>query len=115
MKNLLEHKGYNGSVEFSSEDNVFYGKIVGIRDVITFEGKTVTEIKESFKIVVDDYLQTCKELGKDPDKKYSGSFNVRLKPKLHKLASIRSSAMKISLNKFIEKAVEKAVDENENE
>ena len=109
MKYILQYKGYHGSVEFSSEDNVFFGKIVSIRDVVTFEGKTVSEITKSFHYMVDDYLKTCKELGKEPDKKYSGSFNVRLKPRIHKLASVRSSVMKISLNKFVEQAVEKAV------
>lgn len=109
MKNGLQYKGYHGSVEFSSEDNVLFGKILGIRDVITFEGKTVNEITKAFHQMVDDYLKTCKELGKDPDKEYKGSFNVRLTPRVHKLASIRSSAMKVSLNKFVELAVEKAV------
>jgi predicted HicB family RNase H-like nuclease len=108
MKNVLEYKGYHGSVEFSPEDGVLFGKIVGISDVVTFEGKTVSEITKSFHFMVDDYLKTCKELGKEPAKEF-GSFNVRLKPRIHKLASIRSSTMKISLNKFVEQAVEKAV------
>ena len=109
MKNVLRYKGYHGSVEFSPEDGVFFGKIVGIRDVVTFEGKSVAEITKSFHCMVDDYLTTCKELGKEPEKEFNGSFNVRLKPHLHKLASIRSSTLKISLNKFVEQAVEKAV------
>jgi predicted HicB family RNase H-like nuclease len=109
MKNVLKYKGYHGSVEFSPEDGVLFGKIVGIRDVVTFEGKTVNEITKSFHYMVDDYLKTCKKIGKEPDKKFNGSFNVRLKPRIHKLASIRSSTMKISLNKFVEQAVEKAV------
>jgi predicted HicB family RNase H-like nuclease len=74
MKNLLKYKGYHGSVEFSPEDGVLFGKIVGIRDVVAFEGKTVDEITQSFHCMVDDYLKTCKELCKEPDKKIKQSM-----------------------------------------
>lgn len=109
MKNVLEYKGYAGSVEFSAEDKVFFGKLTGIRDVITFEGETVKELTKAFHDAVNDYLAMCKELGKEPDKEYKGSFNVRLKPKVHRLAAMKSAAMKISLNQFVEKVVEKEV------
>ncbi|MBS1682705.1 MAG: type II toxin-antitoxin system HicB family antitoxin [Bacteroidetes bacterium] len=109
MKNVLEYKGYKGSVEFSAEDQVFFGKIIGIRDVVTFEGVTVKELNSSFRNAVNGYLETCSNLGKDPDKEFKGSFNVRLTAKLHRLAAIKSATEKISLNKFVEKAVEKAV------
>lgn len=109
MRNVLEYKGYTGSVEFSADDKIFYGKIVGIRDVVSFEGETVKELTSSFRAAITDYLKTCKELGKEPDEEFKGSFNVRLKGRLHRLAAIKSAAEKISLNKFIERAVEKAV------
>ena len=109
MKNVLEHKGYTGSVEFSNTDETFFGKIVGIRDLVTFEADTVVKLKKAFKEAVEDYITTCKELGKDPDKEYKGSFNVRLKPKIHRLAAIKSATLKMSLNQFVEKVLEKEI------
>lgn len=109
MKNVLEHKGYTGSVEFSNTDETFFGKIVGIRDLVTFEADSVVKLKKAFKEAVEDYITTCKELGKDPDKEYKGSFNVRLKPKIHRLAAIKSATLKMSLNQFVEKVLEKEI------
>lgn len=107
MKNVLEYKGYSGTVEFNATDDVFFGKIAGIRDLVTFEADTVAKLKKAFKDAVDDYIMTCTTLGKDPDKEYKGSFNVRLKPKLHRLAAIRSASQRMSLNQFVEKVLEK--------
>ena len=109
MKNVLEHKGYTGSVEFSNTDETFFGKIVGIRDLVTFEADSVVKLKKAFKEAVEDYITTCKEMGKDPDKEYKGSFNVRLKPKIHRLAAIKSATLKMSLNQFVEKVLEKEI------
>ncbi len=111
MKNVLEYKGYSGTVEFSAEDEVFFGRINGIRDVITFEADSVSKLKKAFKEAVEDYIETCEQLGKNPDKEFKGSFNVRIKPNLHRLAVIKSSAMKISLNQFVEKVIAKELTE----
>lgn len=107
MKNVLEYKNFLGSVEFSADDEVFFGKITGIRDVVTFEGDSVTKLKKAFKEAVDDYITTSKQLGKEPDKEFKGSFNVRVKPKVHRLAVMKSAALKISLNQFVENAIER--------
>jgi predicted HicB family RNase H-like nuclease len=109
MKNVLEYKGYTGTVEFSAADEVFFGKINGVRDVVSFEADSVSKLKKAFKESVEDYLETCKQLGKDPDKEFKGSFNVRVKPRIHRLIVIKSSAMKMSLNQFVERALEKEV------
>ncbi len=109
MKNVLEYKGYTGSVEFSADDKIFFGKIIGLRDVVTFEGETVKQLTKAFQESVDDYLESCKALGKDPDKEFKGSFNVRLTPKTHRLAAMKSAAMKISLNNFVERVIAKEV------
>lgn len=109
MKNTLNYKGYSGTVEFSADDEILYGKIVGIRDVVTFEADTVAKLKKAFKEAVKDYIETCQRLGKDADKEYKGSFNVRIKPRIHRLAAVRSAALKISLNQLVEKALEKEV------
>ena len=109
MKNALEYKNFYGTVEFSSEDEVFFGKINGIRDVVTFEADTVSKLKKSFKEAVDDYIDTCSRNGKEIDKEYKGSFNIRVKPSIHRMAAIKSAALKISLNQFVERALEKEV------
>jgi predicted HicB family RNase H-like nuclease len=89
----------------------FFGKITGIRDVVTFEADSVTGLKKAFKEAVDDYIQTCKKLGKEIDKEYKGSFNVRIKPKIHRLAVARSAVLNISLNQLVERALEKEVND----
>jgi predicted HicB family RNase H-like nuclease len=109
MKNVIEYKGYSGTVEFSADDDVFFGKINGIRDVVTFEADSVQKLKKAFREAVDDYIETCEQLGKDPDKEFKGSFNIRIKPRVHRLAVIKSASMKISLNQFVERALEKEV------
>ena len=80
MKNNLSYKGYYGSVEYSSEDNIFHGKIIGINDRITYEGNSVHTLQKDFITAVEDYLETCAELSKEQKKTYKGSFNVRIEP-----------------------------------
>lgn len=109
MSNVLEYKGYTGTVEFSADDQVFFGKVAGIRDVVTFEGKSVAEINRSFKEAVDDYIESCKALGKDPDTAFKGSFNVRIKPRIHRLITERAQHSKITLNRYVESILEKEV------
>ena len=110
MKNVLEYKGYSGTVEFNAADEIFFGQIAGIRDVVTFEADTVARLKKAFKESVDDYIITCEKLEKQVDKEYKGSFNVRIKPKIHRLAAVRSASLRISLNQLVEKALEKEVE-----
>ena len=101
----MEYKGYYAKIEYSSEDNIFFGSIIGIDDSITFEGKSVTELETAFQEAVDDYLEMCHKIGKEPQKFYKGSFNVRIDPELHRKASLLAKSNKMSLNKFVEKAI----------
>lgn len=118
MKDKLTYKGYLGTVNFSAESEVFYGKVHGINDLVTFEGKSVKELKNAFNDSVDDYLETCKELSKQPDKTFKGSFNVRISTELHKRAAVIASEKSISLNDFVKRAIsyaishEKDIDDN---
>ena len=106
MNDILEYKGYYATVHFNAEDEVFHGKIIGINDHVSFEGTTVTDLKAAFHEAVDDYLETCKELGKEPEKTYKGSFNVRIPSELHREAA-RVAAMKnMSLNDFVRCAID---------
>lgn len=107
MKDVLTYKRFIGSVHFDAEDKVFHGKVEGIDDLVTFEGSTVEELIQAFHEEVDDYIRLCKEQGKEPLKSYKGSFNVRIPPELHKKAVERAKALGITLNKLIQKAVEK--------
>ncbi|GHV91179.1 DNA repair protein HhH-GPD [Spirochaetia bacterium] len=106
MKDVLTYKDHVGSVHFNSEDEVFYGKIEGIDDLIMFEGNSVGELKRAFQGSVEDYIQTCKKYNKDVEKSYKGSFNVRINPDLHKKVKRAAVRMGLSLNQFMQKAVE---------
>jgi len=109
MKDVLQYKNFIGSVHFSTEDDVFFGKVEGINDLITFEGKTVNEIKTAFQEAVCDYIDICEKKGKKPHKSYKGSFNVRINPELHKKAAIKAHVKGISLNQFVQLAIENEV------
>ena len=106
MKNILNHKGFIGSFSFSAEDEVFYGRLEGIEDLVTFEGSTVEDLKLAFKEAVEDYLAICKEVGKSSFKSFKGSFNVRVQPKIHRKAFLKAIEMGVSLNQLVEKALD---------
>ena len=110
MNNLIEYKGYVGSVEFSESDGVFFGKVQGIRSLISYEGTSATELINDFHGAVDDYLALCEEEGSSPEIAYKGSFNVRISPELHKQAIIAATANQMSLNSFVERSIKRAVD-----
>ncbi len=105
MNNTMEYKGYVGSVEFSEPDGVFFGKVQGIRSLISYEGTTAKELLDDFHEAVDGYLELCAAEGTSPETAYKGSFNVRLGSDLHRRAAIYALAHQQSLNSFIEDAV----------
>jgi len=81
---MMEYKGYLSHIEFDDEAGIFYGEAINIRDVITFQGKTVDELRQAFEDSVEDYLAFCAERGEEPDKPFSGRFTVRLSPEQHR-------------------------------
>jgi len=103
--NHIEYKGYLGTVEFSSEDMVFYGKIHGINDLITFEANTVEGLILSFHEAVDDYIDLCFRYNKEPEKVYSGQFNIRINSDLHRKLSLYASREGITLNQCVSRAL----------
>ena len=109
MTDKLLYKEFIGTVHFSTKDLIFYGTIEGINDLVTFEGETVTELKKSFEESVDDYIDICNEIGKNPLKSFKGSFNVRINPELHSKAFKLASLKGKSLNQFVQEAIEKEV------
>ena len=109
MKDVLTYKDFTGSVHFSAADKVFHGKIEGISDLIMFEGQSVAELTTAFHEAVEDYLELCKEVGKEPEKSYKGSFNVRVSFDLHRKAVEKAIRLGISLNQLVQKALEEKV------
>lgn len=105
MKNYLEYKGYVGTVEFSAEDKIFFGKIQGINDLVTFEGTSVDELEKSFQESILDYLETCATLNKSPEKVFKGSFNVRVSQELHQKTALLASKKGLNLNDVVKKAL----------
>ena len=110
MNNIMEYKGYIGSVEFSEEDGVFYGKVQGIRSLISYEGTNAKELVEDFHGAVDDYLSLCEAEGRVPEKAYKGSFNVRVSPELHRRAAQYAAAHQMTLNGFVESSIRQVLD-----
>ena len=113
MNDILQYKNYLASVHFSAADEVFYGKILAINDLVSFEGSSVKELKTAFEEAVEDYLETCLEIGKTPDKTYKGTFNVRVSSGLHKQAALFAAVHNITLNDFVKKALAFSLDHKE--
>ena len=96
----MTYKGYVGTVEYSEEDACLFGRMAGIRDIITYEGESVAEIKTAFEEAVDDYLKHCAEVGKEPNKPYSGKFVLRIDPAVHAKLAAKALASGKSLNQY---------------
>lgn len=105
----MKYKGYELVVEFDDEAEIFHGEIINIRDVITFQGSSVEELKQAFQDSVDDYLEFCKQHGEEPDKPFSGKFVVRINPQLHKVIAIRARQEGKSLNSWIEQQLSESI------
>jgi predicted HicB family RNase H-like nuclease len=107
---MMKYKGYTGHVEYDDEAKIFHGKVLGIKDVVTFQGTTVDEIEQAFKDSVDDYLAFCKERDEEPERPFSGKFNLRIPPNLHAKLSLAAQLQGESLNNYITKMLQNFVD-----
>ena len=105
---MMEYKGYIGKVEFDDEANIFHGEIINLRDVITFQGETVKQLRKAFQDSLDDYLEFCGERNESPEKPYSGKFMVRVEPELHKTVAMHAKMEHKSLNAWVHDALELA-------
>lgn len=108
----MEYKEYIAKIQYSTEDNVFFGVIEGIADLVTFEGTSIEELEKEFKDAVDDYLNMCNEVGKNPDKPYKGQFNVRIDPQLHREVVFKAARENITLNQAVGNALREYVSES---
>lgn len=104
-ENMLEYKGYHTLVHYCAEDGVLRGVIEGINDYVDFQTSNIADVEKEFHCAVDDYLIFCSEVGKEPEKEYKGTFNVRIKPELHKKLAFKALEDGDSLNKAVEKAI----------
>ena len=105
----LNYKSYIGSLHYSKEDKVFWGKVEMIRSLVTFEAQNAALLELAFQEAVDDYLETCKQHGMQPEKPFKGVFNVRINPELHKAAFEEAIKEGISLNRFVESSIASAL------
>jgi predicted HicB family RNase H-like nuclease len=106
----MTYKGYTGVVDFDDEARIFHGEVVGLKDVITFQGESVSELEAAMAESIDFYLDWCAERGKNPEKPFSGKFLVRTDPEVHSKAVVAAARIGMSLNKYVEKAI---ADENQ--
>jgi len=108
-KNLMQYNGYIARVEFDNDANIFHGEVINLRDVITFQGESVDELRRAFEESVDDYLAFCAERGEKPEKPYSGRFVVRIPPGLHRAIALQARLEDRSLNEWVKERLQAAV------
>jgi predicted HicB family RNase H-like nuclease len=107
---MMEYKGYIGRVEFDDEAGIFHGEVINLRDVITFPGKSVDELREAFQESIDDYLEFCASRGESPERTFSGKFTVRVSPETHRRLHAVAKLHDKSLNKWISELFEELVE-----
>lgn len=106
---MLKYKGYTGYVEFDDEAELLHGEVLDTRDVVTFQGKTVGEVRKAFRDSIDDYLEFCAERNEKPEKPFSGKFVVRLPSEIHHRVYIKAMEKGQSLNQFVVESLEKVI------
>jgi predicted HicB family RNase H-like nuclease len=106
---MMRYKGYEAVVEYDEDAGIFHGEVIDLRDVITFQGKSVSGLKKALAGSVEDYLAFCRERGEEPEKPFSGQFVVRADPALHKAMFSAAKRAGMSLNKWVTSTLEKAV------
>lgn len=107
--NSMNYKGYTARIEFDERDDLFVGRLLGVRDIISFQGDSVAELRSQFQLAVDEYLEECAERGITPDKPASGKVMLRIRPEVHAAATIAAQAAGMSLNQWADEVFEQAV------
>jgi predicted HicB family RNase H-like nuclease len=109
--NAMSYGGYSARIDYDDEDGIFVGRIAGIQDGVTFHADTVADLKAAFHEAVDDYVETCAKIGKNPQRPYFGKVMFRISPDLHAKAVVAAEVAGTSLNEWAEKALAPAVEE----
>lgn len=105
----MQYRGYTGVLEVDEEAGILYGRVIGLRDVITFQAQTVEQAREEFRRSVDSYLEFCASRGEPPERPFSGKFLVRIDPALHRSLAQAAETQGTSLNALVEQALANAV------
>lgn len=105
MSNMLSYQNYNGTVEYSKEDKCLFGKVIGIKSLLSYEGDSVKELEQDFQRVIDEYLEDCRQRNVEPERSYKGTFNVRISPELHRSIAVYAIEHGKSLNAAVEEAI----------
>lgn len=108
MSNLKAYKGYTATLEVDAEAGLIHGRVLGLRDVVSFDVERPREVVTAFKEAVDDYLDYCRKLGREPEKPYSGTFVVRMTPEEHRTLALAAAHEGYSINAFVKEAVRRA-------
>jgi predicted HicB family RNase H-like nuclease len=108
MSNMMSYKGYTARIEYDDEDGIFFGRIAGISDGVGFHAETVEDLRAAFHEAVEDYIETCAKVGKEPQKAFSGKMMFRVDPEVHRKAALAAELAGKSLNQWAEEALEKA-------
>ena len=106
---ILSYKGYQGRFEYDPDADIFHGDVLHINDVVTFQGRSIDELKAALAESVEVYLEYCERKGRSPEKPFSGTFNVRLTPEIHQQIAMRAAEAGVSLNKWVAKILETVV------
>ncbi len=106
---MMEFKGYQAHVEFDDDANVFHGEVVNIRDVITFQGKSVDELRQAFEDSIEDYLAFCAQRGEEPEKPFSGRFTVQLSPEQHRKVILAAEKAGKGVDRWIAEVLDQTV------
>ena len=106
ISSLMEYEGYHAKIEFDQEDQIFVGHVLGINDSINFHGQSVQELTVEFHNSVNNYIDYCAQIGKEPEREFKGSFNVRIKPEQHKKVALHAANEGITINQFVSRAID---------
>ncbi|MBP5305707.1 MAG: type II toxin-antitoxin system HicB family antitoxin, partial [Lachnospiraceae bacterium] len=98
MSSLMEYKGYHAKIEYDNDDEIFVGHVLGLTDSLNFHGESIKEFNSSMRDCIDNYLDYCKKIGKEPEKEFKGSFNIRIKPEQHKRIALYAAGLGITIN-----------------
>lgn len=106
---MIEYKGYIGVVEFDPEIDLFHGTVINTNDVITFYGSSVVELREEMRKSVEDYLEFCREQGREPERPFSGKLSIQTSPELHRRVALEAAHLHVNMNTYIQKVLEKSI------
>ncbi|HCM90980.1 MAG TPA: toxin-antitoxin system HicB family antitoxin [Lachnospiraceae bacterium] len=106
ITSLMECRGYHAKIEYDKEDMIFVGRVIGINDSVNFHGRSVDELTMEFDNAINNYLDYCRQAGKEPEKEFRGSFNIRIKPEQHRKIALYAADEGITINQFVSRAIE---------